>query len=332
MTMTEPLSTTVDLVRQYGGPTSHAALIPSIRTFHTPAVDGQISYWLVGRRAVVMGDPICAPENKACLADAFADYCIGNSWSIVYIGATASLQSYALQRGYGSMEFASLLAADPQDDPELGPRARHLRQHLNHVRRTGVTVHEYLGEPDTELETQAQAACEAWLRGRHGPQMYLGRPRLFDDKMGRRWFIAEQAGKVIGYLSLLQVGCAKCQNYINLMFSLPTAPLYTNELMVVTVLRALREEGVNSVCLGVGPLEALGRIEGCSAIADTLSRKFYRLVEKLTHQHNKTLYWEKFRVTQREPLYLLFQSSRIGLSDLYALLRALNFCVTNLRH
>ncbi|MGR8941759.1 MAG: phosphatidylglycerol lysyltransferase domain-containing protein, partial [Gammaproteobacteria bacterium] len=259
--MTEPLSTAVNLVRQYGGPVSHAALDPSRSSFRTPAVDGLVSFLLVCRCAVVLGDPICAPENKTQLADAFADYCAGKGWSILYVAATARLQAYARERGYGSMEFASLLMGNPQNDPEDGAQARHLRQHLNHTRRAGVTVREYLGEPDAQLEAQTQAACEAWLNGRHGPQMYLGRPRLFEDRTGRRWFIAEQAGKVVGFLSMLRAGCStECRNLINIVFSLPTAPPHTNELMVVTALQALREEGVDSVCLGVGPLKALGRI------------------------------------------------------------------------
>jgi phosphatidylglycerol lysyltransferase len=327
--MTKPLSTAVNLVRQYGGPVSHVALDPSRSTFRTPAVDGLINFLLVCRCAVVQGDPICAPENKACLADAFADYCAGKGWSILYVTATVSMQAYAHERGYASMEFASLLIVDPQNDPEAGPQARHLRQHLNHVRRTNVTVREYLGEPDAQMEAQAEAACKAWRRARHGPQMYLGQPRLFDDKVGRRWFIAEQAGEVVGFLSMLQVGCTGCQRLINLVFSTPAAPLYTNELMIVTALQALREEGIGSVCLGVGPLEKLGRIEGCSAMAEWMSRKLYYLfATKLIHQHGKTVFWEKFRVAQREPLYLLFQSPSIGLRELYALSRAVHFSLT----
>jgi len=326
--MTKLLSNSVDLVRQYGGPVSHAALDPSRSTFRTPAVDGLISFFLVCRCAVVLGDPICAPADKARLADAFADYCASKGWSILYIAATASLHAYACERGYGSMEFAEQLMADPRNDPEEGAQARHLRQHLNHTRRMGVRVSEYRGEPDAQVEAQTQAVYDAWLDDRHGPQMYLGRPRLFDDRVGRRWFLAEQAGKVVGFLSLLRAGGSESQSLINIVFSSPNAPLHTNELMVLTALRALREEGVDSVCLGVGPLAQLGRIQGFGAIAEMLSRTFYRLATNIMHQHGKTVFWEKFGVTQREPLYLLFQSPRISPSELYALFRAFNFSVT----
>lgn len=148
---------------------SHAALDPSRSTFRTPAIDGLIGFILVRRSVVVFGDPICASEDKVHLAVAFADYCAGKNWSIVYVAATANLLTYASERKSVSIEFASLLMTDPRNDPETGTQGRHLRQHLNHTRRMGVMVREYLGEPDAQLEAGTQAACEAWLGNRHGP-------------------------------------------------------------------------------------------------------------------------------------------------------------------
>ena len=95
--------------------------------------------------------------------------------------------------------------------------------------------------------------------------MYLGRPRLFEDRPGRRWFLAEQSGIVVGVLSMLCVSGIDAGCLINLVFSSPAAPPHTNELMVVAALRALREEGVKTVCLGIGPQATLGRIDGCDA-------------------------------------------------------------------
>ena len=319
----------VELVRRHGGPVSHAALDPSRSIFRAPGIDGLIGFLVVRRCAVVLGDPVCAPEHKTSLADAFATYCSNNGWS-VHSTVTAAMHAYAKERGYATMEFADLLMADPQHDPEIDHRGHHLRQHLNHARRTGVIVREYLGEttPDAQLEAQAEAACEHWLAARQGLQLHLGRPRLFDDRPGRRWFIAEQAGSVVGMLSMLRMNYFDCHSLINIVFSSPAAPLYTNELMVVAALRALREEGIRSVCLGVGPLEALGRIDGFDGVTEFLSRCIYRLAAKVINLLGRTVFWEKYHVTRREPLYLLFQSPRIGLRELNALLRTFHFSVT----
>ena len=325
-----PISSIVELVRRHGGPVSHAALNPSLSLFRVPGIDGLVCFQVVRRCAVVQGDPICAPEHKTSLADAFAAYCADNGWIFLYTTVTADMQAYAKERGYATMAFADLLMAAPQDDPELDHRGHHLRQHLNHARRTGVMVSEYSGNTNTDarLEAQAEATCEHWLTARHGLQMYLGHPRLFNDGMGRRWFIAEQAGSVVGFLSMLNVGCFECCNLINIVFSSPTAPLYTNELMVTAALQALRKEGAHSVSLGVGPLKALGEIDGCGGVTKFLSRSLYRLAAKLLNLHGRSEYWDKFHVVRREPLYLLFQSPRIGLRELIALFRALNFSVT----
>jgi lysylphosphatidylglycerol synthetase-like protein (DUF2156 family) len=158
--------------------------------------------------------------------------------------------------------------------------------------------------------------------------MYLGRPSLFENRPGRRWFIAEQAGNVVGMLSMLRVSGIENHGLVNIVFSSPAAPPHTKELMVATALRALREEGAHAVCLGVGPLEELGGIEGCGGVTEFLARSAYHWASKKLHLHGRTVFWEKFRVTRREPLYLLFQHPRIGLREVNALFRAFHFSVS----
>ena len=158
--------------------------------------------------------------------------------------------------------------------------------------------------------------------------MHLGRPRLFEDRQGRRWFIAKHAGTVVGVLSMLRVSCIDTGNLINIVFSSPAAPPHTNELLVISALRALREERARRVSFGIGPLKALGGIDGCDRITELLSRGLYRLAARTMHLYGKTKFWEKYHVTHREPLYLLFQSPRIRFREINALLRAFHFSVT----
>jgi hypothetical protein len=190
-----------------------------------------------------------------------------------------------------------------------------------------VTVREYLGNgpPDAELEAQALAALGKWRAGRKGFQMYLGSPRIFADRPGCRWFIAECGGNLVGVLYMMRVNCTGCWHLIDLVFSTPDAPRHTNELMVVTAFQALREEGEESVCLGVGPKALLGDIQGFGAISSGLARTFYRLANKMVPQHGKTVFWEKFGIAHREPLYLLFQQPRVGIREFRALLKTFNF-------
>jgi lysylphosphatidylglycerol synthetase-like protein (DUF2156 family) len=270
---------------------------------------------------------LCPPEQRDELTAAFAKYCADNEWSVIYAVTTGNMRNFASQFGSGMLEFADLLVANPQRNPEAGSKGRHLRWNLNRARRHGVKVREYLGNesPDAPLEAQALAALDSWRTARGGLQMYLGSPRLFADRPGCRWFIAECEGSVVGVLYMLRVDCAGCRYLIDLVFSTPDAPHHTNELLVVTAFQTLREEGEESVCLGVGPKALLGEIQGFGTLSSGLARLFYRLANKLVPQHGKTVFWEKFGISHREPLFLLFQQPRVGIREFRALLKTFNF-------
>lgn len=317
----------VDIVRCHGGPVSHAALDPACREFAVPGLTGLIGFVLVRRCAVVYGDPIAAPADQGRLADAFAAHCAAQGWSILYLAASGSMYAYARARGYGAIEFAELLTGDPRHDPEAGHAGRHLRQNVNRVRRLGVTVREYAGAaaPDRRLEASAEAVYAAWCSARSGPQIYLGRFPLFANRSGRRWFIAEQGGELIGVLSMLRAHCSESRSLINLVFGSPAAPLHTGDLLVVAALQALREEGAGSVAFGIGPRGKLGLIAGFDGVTGFLARGIYRLAAQAMHLKGKTVFWEKYGVTGREPLYLLFQPPRIRFPELRALAQALHF-------
>ncbi|MGZ4958988.1 MAG: phosphatidylglycerol lysyltransferase domain-containing protein [Methylomonas sp.] len=326
------LSSDIDLVRRYGGPVSHAALNPSHRTFRSPGIDGMVGFLLAQGCAVALGDPMCAPEQRDELTAAFAKYCADNKWSVIYAVATSNLRSFVNESGGGMLEFADLLVANPQHDPEAGSKGRHLRWNLNRARRHDVKVHEYQGNrsPDAELEARAMEALGSWRAGRKGFQMYLGSPRLFADRPGCRWFIAECAGSVVGVLYMMQVNCAGCRYLIDLVFSTPDAPQHTNELMVVSAFKALREEGEVAVCLGVGPKALLGEVRGFGTLSSALARSFYKISNKMVPQHGKTVFWEKFGIVHREPLYLIFQHPRVGIREFHALLKTFNFSMSDL--
>jgi lysylphosphatidylglycerol synthetase-like protein (DUF2156 family) len=325
-------SSDIDLVRRYGGPVSQAALNPSHRTFRTPGIDGLVGFLLAHRCAVVLGDPMCPPGQRDELTAAFVKYCSDNNWSVIYAVATGNMRSFVNESGGGMLEFADMLVANPQHDPEAGSKGRHLRWNLNRARRQGVKVREYHGNgsPDTELEVQVMEALGSWRAGRKGFQMYLGSPRLFADRPGCRWLIGKCAGSVVGVLYMMRVNCAGCRYLIDLVFSTPGAPRHTNELMVVSAFQALREEGEEAVCLGVGPKALLGEIQGFGTLSSALARSFYKISNMMVPQHGKTIFWEKFGIVHREPLYLIFQKPRVGIREFHALLKTFNFSMSDL--
>jgi lysylphosphatidylglycerol synthetase-like protein (DUF2156 family) len=307
-------------VRQFGGALSHALLDPSCRGFETDGVEGVVAFDVVGKCAVVFGDPICANAQREALEAAFEAYCREHGWSTIVVATTTPNGHHRA----ASVTFGDLLFADPRHDPESGHAGRHLRQNLARTRRGGVVVSEYVGERDEDLEARAQAACDAW-RTAGGTAMFITTPRLFTERLGRRWFVARRGDEVVGLLSLLRAGGVG-GHLVNLVFAAPGAPSHTADLLVASAMRVIRAEGAESICFGIGPRPATElELDGLRRASVSLAKHVYRIGDRLVHFHSKTTFWEKFGPLRRVPLFIRFEPPHLGVRECRALFRAFHF-------
>ena len=314
---TERSAIVTERVRRYGGALSHALLDPACRAFVLDGVDGVVAFQVIGNCAVEFGDPICATAHKGAMQNAFVAHCRGRGWTTIAV-ATTDAKSGGSSAAVG---FADLLFADPRHDPTTGHAGRHLRQNIARVRRAGVTVREYRGE-DEDVERRAQEACERWRR-EQGASMFITDTRLFTERLGRRWFIAEKGGDVVGLLSLLRADNVG-GSLVNLVFADPSAPSHTTDLLVVETMRALRDEGAPSVCFGIGPRREIA-VDGFHRMSVALAKSVYRFGDRLVHFYAKTAFWEKFGPLERAPLFIRFEPPHLGVRECRALFRVFHF-------
>jgi len=141
--------------------------------------------------------------------------------------------------------------------------------------------------------------------------------------MGRRWFIAQRGGDVIGLLSLLRADNVG-GNLVNLVFADPHAPAHTTDLLVSETLRALRDEGAVSVCFGIGPRTEIA-VDGFHPMSVALAKSVYRFGDRLVHFRAKTAFWEKFGPLERAPLFIRFEPPHLGVRECRALFRVFHF-------
>jgi lysylphosphatidylglycerol synthetase-like protein (DUF2156 family) len=252
------------------------------------------------------------------MQDAFVEHCRGRGWSTISVATTEP----KTERSSGAVAFADLLFVDPRNDPASGHAGRHLRQNVNRVRRDGITVREYTGDVDQDLESRAQAMCERW-RSEQGASLFITDTRLFTERLGRRWFVAEKDGQLVGLLSLLRADNVG-GNLVNLVFADPKAPGHTTDMLVLETLRTLRDEGAESVCFGIGPRREIA-LDGFRRSSIALAKSVYGLGDRFVHFYAKTAFWEKFGPLQRAPLFIRFEPPQIGMRECRALLRVFHF-------
>ena len=301
------------LVREYGwNSTCTQTLNPGLSLWISRDRDAAVAY--VHRRgvAVVAGAPVCAPErlaNVLCEFErAFA--------RVAYFGAEDRLRG-AAREGGSHAEVA--LGAQPVWSPESWTEAidadRSLRAQLARARNKGVTVRERTAGNDPEL----RRVLDEWLLSRRLPTLrFLVEPETLDLDGDRRLFVAERAGKPVGFVVMAPV--PRRDGWLTEMFVRGAhAPNGTVELALDA---AIRSCGGSYVTMGIVPLSKRGGQTGgptwlspLTAWARAHGRRFYDF---------EGLDWfkAKFHPDRWEPVWLVSREPQLTPRTLIAVAEA----------
>lgn len=316
-------------VRKWGGSTTDGILDPTCQIFRAPEIDGLIGYQEKNECAIVFGDPVCPIDQIKSLTQAFHEFCEKKGLKIIYLIISEEFALWLIQNEYCKtmIEYGEELVLDPHEDPrkKTGVNASLVRRKVRHALREGVSVSEYISVND-QIEKGISLAGEQWLKARKGPQIHFSHIHYtFDHREGKRWFYAEKNGEIVGSLILSRL--EKHQGWLlnHLMFT-PQAPHGVPELLVVTTLEILAQEGCDYVTFGTVPAKELGEIIGLGTLFQYLARGVYHIANTLYHLNGKKKFWEKFHPESKKA-FLAFENAHIGLKEIIALKRALNATV-----
>lgn len=303
------------LVLRHGwNATAAQALNPSLRRWRA---DGAlVAYadarrWPAGPRVrVAAGEPICAPGELARVARAFE----ADGPPVLWFGASGRFAK-ALQPAADLVVGAQPVWAPPAW-PGVLARTASLRAQVNRAANKGVRVRE--AEPVGAAREQMEAVRRAWLATRGLPSLHflvetdvLAAPGL------RRFFVAEQASRLVAFLTLLPVP-ARSGHFVEWILRRPDAPNGTPALLLDAAFRAVT--GSRMLTLGMVPLSTHAPL---SAAAPPLH---VRALLAWVRAHARRFYdFEglerfkgKFRPAAWEPLHLVATRGRVGLGELHA--------------
>ena len=317
--------TILQIVRQWGGVSSGGILDADCEIFTDPAIPGFIGYRVEANNAVVLGDPVCASENKPALAQAFQHYCSAHNRGVVYIIAS---EEFALWAGpnlsSAIIEFGTTYYLNPCDNPmnQGGGKFKTLRKKIHNCQHKGVTVKEYISADDDRIENSITELATSWQKARKGPQIHLCHPTPFKDREGKRWFYAEQNGKMVGSLILNELKQDKGWLLNNVMIC-ENSPNGLSELLVISALQTLETEGCTSVTIGPVPKQQLGKITGVNGFLMFSAQVVYKASKYFYNLGGHEAFWEKFQPDQQGS-YIVFPQKNLGYASTKAIITALN--------
>lgn len=313
-----------DYVRRFGNSSSIALFDPACQFFSVPTIDGLIGYRLEAKCIVVFGDPLCAAPDAHQLTDCFHQFCKKKSKNVVYLGATERFMQGVLERMcHTAIEIGDEIVINPQYDPlaQTGQNARRLRNKYNHAQNSGIIVKEYK-DSDPSIEQSMKEIADNWIAGRKGPQLYLSEINIFADPEHKRWFYAEQQGRII---AVVYVNRLDMYNgwVLNRFMLAPDVPYGSSEYIVLSLMSLLRAEGCPFFSIGTTPASNIGRIHGLGKMSKWVLCNAYKFAKKILHLNSRQRYWDKFQPT-RAASFLLFSKTRIGVREIIGILKAVN--------
>lgn len=314
-----------ELVLTHGwNSTSFQIVNPGISRWFSSRGDAVVGYVLGGGFRVVAGAPVCSRNRLREVAEEFELDAGRCGQRVCYFCAESRLES-VFDGSPTHTKF--LLGAQPSWRPavwaEIVKSHKSLRAQLNRARNKGVTVDEWPVERIRSSE-QLSDCLHAWLDSKGLPPLhFLVEPETLKRLDHRRVFVAERAGRVVGFVTLSPVATRKGWLFEQFPHR-PKAPNGTVELMIDSAMRALAGEGREYATLGLSPLSRRADVRPFD------NPLWLRIALAWLRKHGQRFYnfdgldsfKAKLRPEKWEPVFAVSNEPRVSIRTLYAVASA----------
>lgn len=199
-----------DMIAAYGDSTSTAYVDPKYEIWrHAPtgAAIGFVAPPGGHGHMVVWGPPLCAPEERAQVVDAFIKWCQSKKYGPVW--ACVDEETEKLLSGPHNWRALTCIAESRLDPYEVAHNIDpSIEKKMRSAERAGVKIRQVEGQIDDRHKEEIDERIRDWQKQRDGAQIHTTEIRPWVDPAHRRYFYAEVDGKVCGLLVLTRLAPA----------------------------------------------------------------------------------------------------------------------------
>lgn len=247
------------LVLEYGwNSTCYQVLNASVEHWWAGDRRALVGFVRFGKLAIVAGAPICSVHRVSGTIHDWEAFVEGQGLRPCYFGAESRLRSTL---GRSPQHVQVVLGSQPEWHPRHFVNGfsvdASLRAQLNRARNKGVEVNEW-SRDQAENNPELHEVLREWLAKKGLPMLhFLVEPETLGDLRDRRIFVASQAGRVVGFVTLCPAPARS--GWLTEQFVRSTrAPNGTVELMLYVAANHVRETGARYLTMGIVPLIAQG--------------------------------------------------------------------------
>ncbi len=278
------------------------------KTFHL-AAGGVLAYRVIGRTAVVSGDPVGPATSIRPLLESFVNDSAARGLDIVLYGTSGRHLELYRQLGLRALRVGEEAVVDPAGFTLEGRRVRKLRQSVHRIERHGWKIHAYEGRHiGAALESEIDRIERRWRSGQR---------RILGFAMGMGQFEAGVDPDALYLLGRSPDGELRAaMRFVTHRGKLSLAtmrrvgetPNGLNEALVCQALELARRRGIHEVSLNYAGLAHLIRSEPSGNRLERMAiSASIMLVSRHFQMQRLVRFNEKFDPAWR-PRYLVYQS------------------------
>lgn len=236
---------------------SYFAAAPGKTLWADPNGCGGVAFRLIGATALVVGDPLAAPDDVPGVLEHFLTYCRANGWTAAFYQSLG--QTLPLYRAHGLRALAIGREAiiDLPTFTLTGKRLANVRHSVTHAERAGMRVRLFDGvRLGDDARNDLRAISAEWLAGKRGEMGFTMGQLASDGRPtpGARVAIAyDDAGRAQAFITLVPAGGGRGW-MLDLMRRRCEAVSGTMDLLIARTAEALRDEGAATFSLSLAPM------------------------------------------------------------------------------
>lgn len=295
------------LLEQYGNSSvAYFALLDDKSYFFSKRGNAVLAYKVVGRNAIVLGDPVGGEDDFPELIDSFQLQCQLNGWAYAFHQTTPRYLDLYRQHGLKAIEIGEEGIIDLQQFSLAGHQMKPLRLVMNRFRREGYRA-EVLSPPhDAALLRRLREISDEWLAlGKRRERTFsLGQ---FDESLLQECQIMVVRGpqdRIVAFANIIPSYHLPQGNFDMLRYG--AEPKGVSDFLYLSLIEHFHSRGYAGMNLGLVPFSG-DAIDKGNSPAERAMRLLYNHGGLLFRAKGLREFKEKFR-PRWEPRYLVYSS------------------------
>lgn len=322
------------LARHCHHTSGYLAMNQETKHFIEPDIDGFVPFREQGSHLFVFGGVFAEEPHKTLLFERFRAWAAARGLGIIILQMLREEAPFFRERGFRVNQFGCSYSLRLADFHTRGGRFMKLRNKLKRAKGAGLEVVE-LGR-DAPYDAGAAAALDrltqSWLatKGKHTKLLEFMVGELTHDPADpTRVFVARRGEEILAFVSYVPVYGPQAGWLHDLSRRMPDAPPGAMELINVTAMERMRDEGVAYLHFGFTPFVGVNRatddVPGRNPLMSWAIEKLVQYGEFIYPARTQAAYKQKWSPDIQAPEYVAFDGSfpLFGVINLLRVTRAI---------